>query len=330
MTESNRRQRLIVELDRTRSELAAAERRAGVLDERERLAREIHDTLAQGLSSIQLLLQAATRSLAPSRQVDPARAADLVAQARQQAQANLVEARRFVRALAPPDLEGSSLEATLKRLCDTTSAGAGIRVTFHGEGDSEPLATPVEVALLRIAQAALANTVQHARATRADVTLTNMTRRSRSTSWTTASALIPNASEQSPRRTSTRRLRRPLHDVEGHRAGRNTHRRVAAGSRHGGDGPSRPSAVLPAATPAVARHTRRAAAMSAIRVLLADDHPVVRAGLRAVLESEPDLSVNDDVATAEAAVERPQAGDIDVVLMDLQFGDGLDCPGRRG
>lgn len=63
--------------------------------------------------------------------------------------------------------------------------------------------------------------------------------------------------------------------------------------------------------------------MTAIRLLLADDHPVVRAGLRAVLESERDLVVVDDVATAEAAVTRAGAGDIDVVLMDLQFGSGL-------
>ncbi|AZI58783.1 DNA-binding response regulator [Nakamurella antarctica] len=60
-----------------------------------------------------------------------------------------------------------------------------------------------------------------------------------------------------------------------------------------------------------------------IRLLLADDHPVVRAGLRAVLESECDLVVIADVATAEDAVTRSAAGDIDVVLMDLQFGSGM-------
>jgi len=63
--------------------------------------------------------------------------------------------------------------------------------------------------------------------------------------------------------------------------------------------------------------------VTTIRLLLADDHPVVRAGLRAVLESEPDIAVVDDVDTAEAAVERAGRGDIDVVLMDLQFGAGL-------
>ncbi|MEO5747853.1 MAG: histidine kinase, partial [Humibacillus sp.] len=72
--ESEQRRRLIIELDRTRHELSAAQHRAGVLNERERLAREIHDTLAQGFSSIQLLLQAANRSLDPTRGLDPARA----------------------------------------------------------------------------------------------------------------------------------------------------------------------------------------------------------------------------------------------------------------
>lgn len=63
--------------------------------------------------------------------------------------------------------------------------------------------------------------------------------------------------------------------------------------------------------------------MNPIRLLLADDHPVVRAGLRAVLETEADLSVVAEVSTAEAAVSRAAGGDIDVVLMDLQFGAGM-------
>ncbi|MDX8147240.1 response regulator transcription factor [Lentzea sp. BCCO 10_0061] len=60
-----------------------------------------------------------------------------------------------------------------------------------------------------------------------------------------------------------------------------------------------------------------------IRLLLADDHPVVRAGLRAVLETEPGLVVVAEAATAEAAVARATEGDIDVVLMDLRFGPGM-------
>ncbi|MDV9191509.1 response regulator transcription factor [Streptomyces sp. SR27] len=60
-----------------------------------------------------------------------------------------------------------------------------------------------------------------------------------------------------------------------------------------------------------------------IRLLLADDHPVVRAGLRAVLDTEPDFAVVAEAATAERAVELAAAGGVDVVLMDLQFGSGM-------
>lgn len=60
-----------------------------------------------------------------------------------------------------------------------------------------------------------------------------------------------------------------------------------------------------------------------IRLLLADDHPVVRAGLRAVLEGEPGFAVVAEAATAEEAVTRAALGDVDVVLMDLRFGAGM-------
>ncbi|MEU0309380.1 response regulator, partial [Streptomyces cyaneofuscatus] len=66
---------------------------------------------------------------------------------------------------------------------------------------------------------------------------------------------------------------------------------------------------------------------NAIRLLLADDHPVVRAGLRAVLDTEPDFRVAGETATAEEAVALAAAGGFDVVLMDLQFGPG---PGMHG
>ncbi|MCX4554085.1 MULTISPECIES: response regulator transcription factor [unclassified Streptomyces] len=60
-----------------------------------------------------------------------------------------------------------------------------------------------------------------------------------------------------------------------------------------------------------------------IRLLLADDHPVVRAGLRAVLDTEPDFRVVAEASTAEQAVALAASGDFDVVLMDLQFGPGM-------
>ncbi|MEU1146865.1 sensor histidine kinase [Streptomyces sp. NPDC005863] len=165
--ESEHRRRLIEELTATRADLATAQHTAGVLAERDRLAREIHDTTAQGLASIQLLLRAADRALPHA----PENAARYVDQARQAAVDNLAEARRFVAALTPPTLEGTTLAGALERLCSTTSARHGITARFHLTGDPAPLTTAHEVALLRIAQSALANTVQHAEASAVDVTL---------------------------------------------------------------------------------------------------------------------------------------------------------------
>lgn len=61
-----------------------------------------------------------------------------------------------------------------------------------------------------------------------------------------------------------------------------------------------------------------------IRVLLADDHEIVRLGLRSVLEGAEDIDVVGEVATAEAAVSAAQAGGVDVILMDLRFGAGVE------
>ncbi|MDX3063275.1 MULTISPECIES: sensor histidine kinase [Streptomyces] len=166
--ESERRRELIEELVSTRAELAEAERDAGTLAERERLAREIHDTLAQGLSSIQLLLRAAERSLPHDAPATPH-----VRRAREAAQDNLAEARRFVRALSPPDLEHGSLAAALSRLSSRTSTPE-LAVQFAVSGTPVVLPTPYEVALLRTAQSALANTVRHSGARRAEITLSFM------------------------------------------------------------------------------------------------------------------------------------------------------------
>lgn len=165
--ESEQRRMLIDELTATRADLAAAQRSAGVLEERERLAREIHDTLAQGLSSIQLLLRAAERAL-PER-VDVA--AGYVGRARSVAVDNLGEARRFVAALAPPALDGTTPAGALERLCATTTDRHHIDARFHLRGAPIGLPAEYEVALLRVAQSALANTTRHSRATGVDVTL---------------------------------------------------------------------------------------------------------------------------------------------------------------
>ncbi|MFD7256735.1 sensor histidine kinase [Streptomyces sp. NPDC059874] len=167
-----RQHALIDDLVRTRRELAATEHRAGTLAERQRLSMEIHDTLAQGLSSQQMLLQAADRTW----DTDPAKARGHIRTAASIAEHNLAEARRFVHDLAPADLaHGGGLHAALHALAERES-GAGLTVRVHidaGE-QSAPLPDRVQSALLRIAQGALANVREHSGATTAALTLTGL------------------------------------------------------------------------------------------------------------------------------------------------------------
>ncbi|WP_210435241.1 sensor histidine kinase [Saccharopolyspora sp. ASAGF58] len=165
--ESQRRQALIDDLTRTREQLASTQHQAGVAAERERLAREIHDTLAQGLSSIVLLLRAAESAL--PAEADKARAR--IAEAQRTAADNLDEARRFVRDLRPPSLTGAGLPQALRRLCEDTARESGIDCRFQTDGVPVELPSGYEVALLRAAQASLGNVVRHARARTTVVTL---------------------------------------------------------------------------------------------------------------------------------------------------------------
>ncbi|PVE79412.1 sensor histidine kinase [Microbacterium testaceum] len=158
------REALMAELIATRDRLAAAEREQGVLAERSRLAREIHDTVAQGLSSIQMLLHAAERADADGPGLDYVRLA------RRTAADGLAETRRFIRELAPPSLD-SGLGSALTRLAAerATSEGMDVDVVID---DDVVLPMDAQTALLRIAQGALANVAQHARADRVGIRLT--------------------------------------------------------------------------------------------------------------------------------------------------------------
>lgn len=147
--QNRERARLIGELDRTRDELAAVSREAGVLAERERLARDIHDTIAQGFTSIVMLVQAAEAEVGPNRHLD------LVART---ARENLAETRGLVAALAPPALAEGSLVEALRRL----AADFALPVDMDVEGEPRPLGAAVEVVVLRVAQEALANVRKHA------------------------------------------------------------------------------------------------------------------------------------------------------------------------
>jgi signal transduction histidine kinase len=168
--QSAERKQLIEQLTATRKELAAAERQAGVLEERERLAREIHDTLAQGFTSIVVQLRAAEAAWA-SGSADARRHLE---QARRTAAENLAEARQLVWALQPEPLGDASLGEALARLTDRLAEEQGVQAATRITGTPRPLPTATEVALLRITQEALANVRRHARAGRVTVTLSYM------------------------------------------------------------------------------------------------------------------------------------------------------------
>lgn len=165
------RQRVLIDdLVRARGELAATERHAGILAERQRLSAEIHDILAQSLSSQQMLLQAAERHW----HTDPDTAHTHVRDAAATADRGLTEVRRFVRDLTPLDLADDSLVQALRALAERQVA-PGPAVEFRLDAEPGVVGTlpgPVETALLRVTQQALANAREHAGATRAVVTLT--------------------------------------------------------------------------------------------------------------------------------------------------------------
>lgn len=162
------------------AELVAAQRESGILAERTRLSRDIHDGIAQTFSSILLTARAALAAPPEATGDEAGAAADLAAQrdramavVEASAQAGLEESRRVVAALAPHDLADTGLTAALRRALADLTAGTGIATDLQVDGELTLLPTAVEVALLRVAQGALANVRQHADASRVVVTLTD-------------------------------------------------------------------------------------------------------------------------------------------------------------
>lgn len=160
---------LIRELMETREQLAETERAAGVAGERQRIAHEIHDTLAQGLSSIQMLLHAANRDLDGDLNVDKAR--ERIGLARQTAADNLQEARAMIAALQPAALSQTSLVGALDRMAQGFAAAADLNIEVEADGEVTQLPMKLEAVLLRIAQGAVGNVAKHAQATRARITV---------------------------------------------------------------------------------------------------------------------------------------------------------------
>jgi signal transduction histidine kinase len=164
--QSTKRAGLIAELERTRAELAAERHDAGMYAERARLAAEIHDTLAQGFTSILMLTQAAETTL----RRDPDATQEALTLIEGTARENLAEARSLVAALAPAALDGTTLPEALRRLAGRhereTKTGAQLAVHGTPVPDAE-----TDVVLLRAAQETLTNVRRHAAASLVELTL---------------------------------------------------------------------------------------------------------------------------------------------------------------
>ncbi|GHD73131.1 MULTISPECIES: sensor histidine kinase [Streptomyces] len=157
--QSNDRGELINELRRSREREARLSHQAGISAERERLAREIHDTLAQSLTSIISLVQAAESEV----EGNPERARSRLGLAGRVAQDSLAEARGFVSALTPPPLRESSVVQAVRRQADLLREETGLTVRCSARGEERSLPMAVSVVLLRSAQEAFANVRKHAR-----------------------------------------------------------------------------------------------------------------------------------------------------------------------
>ncbi|WP_282762184.1 sensor histidine kinase [Actinoplanes sandaracinus] len=161
LEQSRERLRLIAELEASRAELGRLSHEAGVAAERARLAGEIHDTLAQGFTSIITLIQAA----------DPALRDERLELAVRTARENLAESRALVAALSPTALASGTLPDAVRRQTLRFTEETGVPAPFRLTGDARDLPTRVEVVLLRAAQEALTNVRRHAGAREAAVVL---------------------------------------------------------------------------------------------------------------------------------------------------------------
>jgi signal transduction histidine kinase len=170
LAEANRKLEVaMAENEGLHAQLLAQAREAGVLDERQRMAREIHDTIAQGLTGIVTQVQAARN--AAGRPADWRRHLDNAAQL---ARESLSEARRSVQAVGPEPLTAARLPEALAEVVDRWSGLHGVAAEVTTTGTARPMHPEVEVALLRTAQEALANVAKHAGASRVVLTLSYM------------------------------------------------------------------------------------------------------------------------------------------------------------
>jgi len=148
----------LIEANRKLAQYAAAAEQLAVSQERNRLARELHDTLAHSLSGLTVQLQA----IEALWEANPGEARQMLDQARQAAQSGLTEARRSLQALRASPLEDLGLALALRELARSAAARASLRLDLDVQNHLQSLAPDVEQCIYRVAQESLTNVTRHA------------------------------------------------------------------------------------------------------------------------------------------------------------------------
>ena len=297
--------------------------RWAVAEERARIARELHDVVAHSVSVMVVQAGAARRTLASS----PDQATTALGQIESTGRQALVEMRRLLGLLRDGDREDAALapQPGLAHLESLAAAAreAGLPVEVEVEGESRPLPAGVDLSAYRIVQEALTNSLKHAGPARASVRVCYGARSSRSRRGTDGNGSEPpSAAAGHSDRQIAGRLRpagspvgaRPdRHAGAGGHVRRHPRGRPPARRRLPGRGPPPPG---------------RWVAM--IRVLIADDQPLMRTGFRMILDAEPGLEVVGEAADGHEAVRLAGHVRADVALMDVRMPgmDGIEATRR--
>lgn len=298
-------------------EAAESEARAeAAAAERNRMAREVHDTVAQGLVSVLLQIRGAQGSIAAGR---PDEATGALAEARTAAEAVFDETRRSVLGLAPSPLEGRSLEEALELEIAWANRTGVLEARLVTAGTPRVPDHDVAHTLFRIAQEALTNAIRHARATSVRVGLVY--------SPTGVSLLVQDDGAGFDRA-------QVVEEGEAHALGLGgmaERARLLGGTLELESTPgwgTRIRAWIPSASEMADDADRPT---QPVRVLLVDDHAMTRAGIARLLSrSDPTVRVVGEAGSGEQAILEWRKLRPDVVLMDLQMldGDGIDAIAR--
>ena len=278
----------------------------GIAEERNRLAREIHDTLAQSLLALTFQIRAARGLILD----DPTQADGELSAAEAQARAALDEARRSVWNLGPTALESGSLLQAMQT--EAAASTIGPPCAFSSSGTPRPLGAETQLALLRIMQEAISNARHHSGCTHIDVSLAftddavTLSVQDNGRGFDTSAPRVPDGDRGFGISGMTERARRlggalAIRSEEGESTGTLLH------------------VTIPYPRPEQRHMVSARHGSEVIRLIVVDDHPAIRAGLSTLLDDQSDLEVIAQAASGEDALRLISELRPDVALIDLRL-----------